>query len=144
MVAIRKISVARALGAVAAAGLLASAGPIDAKKFTLDSGKKWTVKVGPIWNQADAEVKCRKAARREGGKWTGEWWTTKPGRMSVCQLRSGGGSSKLRTVNAGPIWNQADAEVKCPIAARSTKARWTGQWWTTIPGQMSVCLVRPR
>jgi hypothetical protein len=27
------------------------------------------IDVGPIWNQADAESKCRKAARKAGGEW---------------------------------------------------------------------------
>lgn len=45
------------------------------------------VNAGPIWNQADAETKCRRLARDNGAEWTGAWWTTQSGRMSVCQLR---------------------------------------------------------
>lgn len=47
--------------------------------------------------------------------------------------------------DAGPIWNQQDAEQKCPgvcAAVKSNPARtwtWNGNWTTTIPGQMSVC-----
>jgi Mannan-binding protein len=41
-------------------------------------------------------------------------------------------------VNAGPIWNQGDAERKCPSVCRSPE-RWNGQWRTTVPGKMSVC-----
>ena len=108
------------------------------------SGKGKPVEVGPIWNQADAEVKCRKAAGKAGGTWTGEWWTTRPGIMSVCEIKmSGGGAGgQVKTVEVGPIWNQADAEVKCPQAARKAYGRWTGQWWTTQPGRMSVCEIR--
>lgn len=123
--------------AIAAAATLNLAAPATAKKNT------WTVKVGPIWNQADAERKCPRAARAEGGRWTGQWWTTKPGKQSVCQLSSRGGA-RTRTVEVGPIWNQADAEVKCRQAARRKDARWTGKWWTTIPGRMSVCEIRKR
>lgn len=43
-----------------------------------------------------------------------------------------------RIVEAGPIWDQADANLKCP-AVCAAPARWTGQWWTTIQGRMSVC-----
>lgn len=43
------------------------------------------------------------------------------------------------SVEAGPIWNQADAERKCPPLARRNGANWTGHWWTTIPNEMSVC-----
>ncbi len=42
-------------------------------------------------------------------------------------------------IEAGPIWDQADAEYKCPIVAVEHGAPWNGQWWTTIPNQMSVC-----
>lgn len=48
------------------------------------------VEAGPIWNQADAERKCRDLAQREGGEWTGQWRTTQFGRMSVCEIRFGG------------------------------------------------------
>jgi len=43
-----------------------------------------------------------------------------------------------RDVQAGPIWNQADAEAKCPQVCRPPE-RWNGQWRTTDPGRMSVC-----
>jgi len=42
-------------------------------------------------------------------------------------------------VNAGPIWNNDDAKVKCPVAAQVYNATWNGQWTTTVPGKMSVC-----
>lgn len=40
-------------------------------------------------------------------------------------------------VNAGPIWNNADAQSKCPAVCAGLL--WNGQWTTTVPGQMSVC-----
>lgn len=40
-------------------------------------------------------------------------------------------------VEAGPIWDQAHAQRRCPEVCRTR--RWTGQWRTTRPGQMSVC-----
>lgn len=43
------------------------------------------------------------------------------------------------SVPAGPIWNQNDAEQKCPSVCGNSRAGWTGQWTTTIPGQMSIC-----
>lgn len=45
------------------------------------------VEVGPIWNQSDAEGKCRRKARELGAEWTGQWRTTVQGRMSVCEIR---------------------------------------------------------
>jgi hypothetical protein len=50
-------------------------------------GRTSTVEVGPIWNQSDAEMKCRNKAREVRGEWTGQWWTTVQGRMSVCEIR---------------------------------------------------------
>jgi Mannan-binding protein len=46
---------------------------------------------------------------------------------------------QVRNVNAGPIWSQQDAQVKCPVVAYAVNGRWTGQWRTTREGQMSVC-----
>ena len=69
-------------------------------------------------------------------------------RMLVCAapaallLASAPAAAKPREVEAGPIWNQMDAERKCPEAARQARASWTGQWWTTVPGRMSVCEIK--
>lgn len=145
----------RFLRGLAVAALLALTPAAAAAK---DKGREWTVEVGPIWNQIDAQNKCPKAAAKAGATWTGKWWTTQPGRMSVCEL-SGERASKLRwpdppggggkpgkgdgrTVEVGPIWNQIDAQNKCPKAAQSVGATWTGQWWTTVPGRMSVCEIK--
>jgi hypothetical protein len=54
--------------------------------------------------------------------------------MSVCLCKN-----KLTSVEAGPIWDGADANNKCPSTCSANSGFWTGQWWTTIPGQMSVC-----
>lgn len=40
-------------------------------------------------------------------------------------------------VKAGPIWNDADADRKCPKTCG--KNNWDGAWKTTKPGKMSVC-----
>jgi hypothetical protein len=44
-----------------------------------------------------------------------------------------------KDVEAGPIWNQSDAEVKCPATCSPGNVKWNGQWKTTVPGSMSVC-----
>lgn len=49
------------------------------------------------------------------------------------------GEASAKDVEAGPIWNQADAEKKCPALARRHQSRWNGQWRTTVPNKMSVC-----
>lgn len=50
--------------------------------------------------------------------------------------------AEKRAIEAGPIWNQADAEIKCPKVAKENNGIWTGQWWTTIEGKMSVCQIQ--
>jgi len=40
---------------------------------------------------------------------------------------------------AGPIWNNPDAQTKCPGTCQSHATAWNGQWTTTVWGQMSVC-----
>lgn len=112
------------------------------------------VEVGPIWNQADANAKCSAKAREMGVEWTGSW-TSRNG-TSVCGMRgratptptprpSGSPTSGVtRTFEVGPIWNQADAVSKCSARARDVQGEWTGQWWTTVPNQMSVCEIRFR
>lgn len=40
---------------------------------------------------------------------------------------------------AGPIWNNQDAKLKCPPICVSHKQVWTGSWKTTVVGKMSEC-----
>lgn len=103
-----------------------------------------SVEAGPIWNQSDAERKCPEVAKANGGAWNGQWRTTVPGRMSVCELRLSP-SKEIRlveSIEAGPIWSKSDAAKKCPEVAQANGGTWNGQWRTTVPGKMSVCEVR--
>ncbi len=40
---------------------------------------------------------------------------------------------------AGPIFNNRDAQTKCPRACAADNATWNQEWKTTIPGELSVC-----
>lgn len=40
-------------------------------------------------------------------------------------------------IEAGPIWNDVDAQRKCPQTCGNGK--WDGSWKTTQAGKMSVC-----
>lgn len=95
------------------------------------------IAAGPIWDQGDAENKCPVAAAAYEGSWNGNWKTTVEGKMSVCGVTG----IPVVTLEAGPIWNQADAEEKCPIVGFSVDGKWNGQWWTTVEGAMSVCQI---
>ncbi len=43
-----------------------------------------------------------------------------------------------RTSEAGPLWNDAQAQSKCPSVCGGFEA-WTRGWWTTVPNRMAVC-----
>jgi len=47
--------------------------------------------------------------------------------------------SPQKDVVAGPIWNNDDAKVKCPVAAAAVNREWNGAWTTTVWGKESVC-----
>ena len=108
-------------------------------KFTLD------VPAGPIWNQQDAEKKCPIICAAHLGTWIGQWKTVVNGEMSVCgcefDTTRTGSSELLIDIIAGPIWDNEDAKVKCPIICESYGGEWTGQWHTPEEtwGKMSVC-----
>jgi hypothetical protein len=96
-----------------------------------------TLEAGPIWSGADANTKCPNVCNPINMNWNGQWWTTVPGSMSVCQCAP----RAPAVVEAGPIWGNYDAPNKCPSACANfnSATKWNGQWWTTVPGQMSVC-----
>jgi hypothetical protein len=104
--------------------------------FTVD------IPVGPIWNNDDAKIKCPEACAAHLGEWNGHWSTVVEGEMSVCgcvlAVAQSGASEFTIDVPAGPIFNQADAEKKAPIACASYGGRWNGQWNTVVEGKMSV------
>ncbi|MFO1314704.1 MAG: mannan-binding protein [Burkholderiales bacterium] len=100
---------------------------------------------GPIWNNADAQNKCPNVCRQSGNaRWNGQWRTLPGTATSVCDCDvSAGGrapSGGTQWANAGPLWNQMDAQNKCPDVCRASGGRtWDGNWKTTEPGRMSVC-----
>jgi hypothetical protein len=47
--------------------------------------------------------------------------------------------ASAKDIKAGPIWNNEDAQLKCPVAAAAVGGEWNGQWRTTIWGKESVC-----
>jgi len=103
------------------------------------AAQSYDVQAGPIWNNADAQGKCPNVCGGLGARWNGQWHTTVQGQMSVCSCER---ASPSRDINAGPIWNNADAQGKCPGICLGNGLSWTGQWHTTVPGQMSVCECR--
>ncbi len=111
------------------------------------------VKAGAIWDGDHAERKCPVVARNAKGTWTQRWNKTGPGNESVCEVRFSNlspaptvpvptqtpSNTRTRNVAAGPIWDDRQAEDKCPVIAANNKAKWTGNWTKTGPGNTSVC-----
>lgn len=97
------------------------------------------VSAGPIWNNMDAQGKCPRVCAP--GVWDGNWNTVVPGQNSVCSChrRQGWGPYPRETVqvDAGPIWNNGDAQGKCPRVCGG-RNRWDGNWRTVAPGR-STC-----
>jgi mannan-binding protein len=44
-----------------------------------------------------------------------------------------------RDIGAGPIWNNSDAQNKCPSVCAGASGTWNGNWRTVVPGRKSVC-----
>lgn len=83
---------------------------------------------GKIANDAAARGgACQKVCGKV--KWNGQWSTTVQGKMSVCGTEFG-------NVDAGPIWNQADAQKKCPMV---TKTTFNGVWTNETGKPTAVC-----
>ncbi len=122
-----------------------------------------------IWSDAHAKKHCNELAQRNRGEWQGEWRDTQDNKNSICMIKlpqqtannqaaaatrntpptpkpaeqaTAIWEQNLRNVAAGLIWDQAQAERKCPVVARNAKGTWTGRWTKTGPGNESVCQVK--
>lgn len=106
---------------VAAAAVISFASPAFATDLTVPAD-------GKIANDAAAKGgACQKVCDKVS--WNGQWVTTVQGKMSVCGTAYG-------DVEAGPIWNQKDAEKKCPVV---TKTTFTGVWTNDTGKPNAVC-----
>ena len=106
------------------------------------------VKTGPLWHDLDARMQCPRVCKGDGREWTGKWRTLELGKTSACecsrsgQSRGGGDHRQGRKVSldTGPIWNNFDAQRKCPgVCSAERGSRWDGNWRTTRPGRTSQC-----
>ncbi|MCR4665756.1 MAG: mannan-binding lectin [Desulfovibrio sp.] len=65
------------------------------------------------------------------------------------QADSGTTHQKSFDVEAGPIWDNEHAKIRCPevlkdwlLSHPGQNAEWTGHWTTTVQNEMSVCNLR--
>lgn len=99
-------------------------------------GRSLAIEAGPIWSNEQAQMTCAGVCAPYGA-FTGGWWTTVAGAMSVCECRFDRGPVPC-ALEAGAIWNQQHAASVCPTTC-AAEGGWDGNWWTTVPSQMSVC-----
>jgi hypothetical protein len=100
------------------------------------AGRSLAIEAGPIWNNEQAQMTCAGVCAPYG-TFRGGWWTTVAGAMSVCECRFDRGAMPC-ALEAGALWNQQQAASVCPGVCAS-EGGWDGNWWTTVPNQMSVC-----
>lgn len=104
------------------------------------------VSAGAIWDQAHANRKCPLIAAQTNGEWTQKWRKTGANNEAVCEVKfqplrtkksaaptrptppTPTQSNATREVAAGPIWDQAQANKKCPLIAAQSNSNWTGKW----------------
>jgi hypothetical protein len=99
------------------------------------------IEAGPIWADMDAQRKCPQVCSGAGGQWKGQWRTTQPGRMSVCDCT---GVSPPPPVilpyrppsGTGPVIRYEKTEFVGNDIGRDTSA--------TFDRCASVCLADPR
>lgn len=130
--------------------------PVQAPAQTAANTRTRNVAAGPIWDDAQAGTKCPVIAANSNAKWTGNWTKTGPGNTSVCEISvvvptstpqapaSPSYSSTAREVAAGGIWDQAQANSKCPVIAANNKAKWTGRWRKINANNDAVCEIDTR
>lgn len=143
-----------ALAAIAA--FVTFVGPANAQLRDVPAG---TI----IVNSFDANGICPNVCSgADGARWTGNFST----RGRTCECNYGGGRRDhsggrsynggtgsggrhpgygpprrpdVRSVDAGPIFSNMQAQGICPGVCMSQGRTWNGNWRTTQPGRMSVC-----
>lgn len=109
------------------------------------------ISAGRLDSQWRAERKCKRIAQEANGTWTGKWRKSNGQQQGNCEVRfarikkqqpAAAPTSTVKEVNAGPIWDQAHANRKCPLIATNNKGQWTGNWRKVGANNMSVCQIR--
>ena len=117
--------------------------------------KTINVEAGPLFSKFFADIRCKRAAEKVRGQWTGRY-TLKPGSLDGhCQIvvpdpvvkiiapppKPQHSRSTFIKVDAQQIWNQQHANQRCPQLAKQKGGRWTGKWSTKTAQTPSFCQV---
>jgi hypothetical protein len=107
------------------------------------------IEAGPIWADIDASSKCPKVCADRGAqRWTGDWHTTQPGRMSVCNCEFSGpgpgvgprpGQPSRPLPVAGSNACSVGGTAKCPGCSVSCESGTLPRCDAPVDGQLSWC-----
>lgn len=92
--------------------------------------QSWSREGGQLVVQADR--RCAEVQPGDGSRVQSADCNGNPAQQWLAEA-----AAASREVEAGPIWDNADAGRKCPAVC--APQAWTGGWRTTITAQMSVC-----
>lgn len=112
------------------------------------------ISAGRLGSQWRAERKCKRIAMEANGTWTGQWTKSVNNKEGTCEVRFTRLTKKhpqpapavpttiVKDADAGPIWDQNQANTKCPLIATKNNGVWTGNWRKIGANNMSVCQIR--
>ena len=110
------------------------------------------VSAGRLNEQRRANRRCKRIAEEANGTWTGQWRKSNDQQEGACEIRFAGKAKQpqqeaapttvVKDADAGPIWDQAHANRKCPLIAKNNKGQWTGNWRKVGANNQSVCQIR--
>lgn len=107
---------------------------------------KVNIPAGPLWSNEEAQELGPKIAAAHQGKFTGQWTTVIPSKMSVVEVELPAkptGKNEFKTnVLAGPLFSNDEAQKVGKNIAESYGAEFTGQWNTITEGVMSVIEIK--
>ena len=103
---------------------------------TYSAQSHFAAPAGPIWGHNDAQTKCAQACSYT---WDNQWVTKVANTQSLCSGTNGLGYATEGGISIGFLADDAEAAIQCPKVFNQA-VNWSGHWWTTIPGQMSVCI----
>ncbi|MCX5742570.1 MAG: mannan-binding lectin [Proteobacteria bacterium] len=110
------------------------------------TGVVHAVNAGPIFDQAEAQVKCPTVCQAPS-RWNGGWRTIKATVMSQCDCVDPLPAApppphpaklKVRPVVTEAIWSNSDAKEKCAKVC-TAPLTWAGGWRTIKRNQTSEC-----
>jgi hypothetical protein len=102
------------------------------------ANQSWRIERGLVITLADDRCLDLNAAALDRNAARVQTWTCHGGKNQRWRMGPLGVREPVaHDVEAGPLWNNNDANAKCPaVCAPGT---WNKQWRTTVQGRMSVC-----